>query len=397
MWLLWSATLLPLWISLRGARASAVGHSVLATAVPPAGKEIRQLGTEQGGGGDLAGLNTSAADSSVSCAGRHGDRGVCWDRVMGNFSLRAPELRAEWQSTGGFSQALGAIPDGHVRQMREEALRGFSASHRKGIVAPSKSQSQGYDYVKQFMPTAMSLYKDPVFIKSLEQISGRKKLMLSADSDPHAAVVYYYAQAGDFIGWHYDTSFYYGERLTVLVPLFDNSTCELQVELMARDLDLERQEKEDEKEVTFLAWFFQQFGQPVKTGVRVEDIDFSSPAHECRSVQPGGQLGQIVFFDGDSVRHRVTALGKGELRVMLSMEYVTTQDANPIYWLIYMFGQWGGYFGFPMYVKVMCYLIVLAVGTLALRVGEVWTGCSVNWAAAAALVTASFAYFTTLL
>eukprot|EP01052_Picozoa_sp_SAG31_P022650 SAG31_NODE_1811_length_7219_cov_1.768118_1_plen_150_part_00 len=149
--------------------------------------------------------------------------------------------------------------------------------------------------------------------------------------------------------------------------------------------------------MTFLAWFFQQFGQPAQTGVRVEDIDFSSPAHECRTVQPGAQLGQVVFFDGDSVRHRVTALGEGELRVMLSMEYVTTKDANPLYWIIYMFGQWGGYFGFPMYVKIFCYLIVLAASAAALRAWQLWTRHSVNWKAAATLVTASFAYFTTLL
>eukprot|EP01052_Picozoa_sp_SAG31_P022651 SAG31_NODE_1811_length_7219_cov_1.768118_2_plen_283_part_00 len=240
------SVLIPVWIPLRSACESVMAGALCA---PPQrcaqrGGMPRPITTEQQEGALSADDNASGAQMLVSCFGQSTEGALCWDGAVKNFSLRVPELQADWQSTGGFSQALGVIPEEHVRQMREEAMRGFGMSHRKGIVAPSKSQSQGYDYVKMYMPAAMALYKNPVFIKSLEEISGRKQLMLSADSDPHAAVVYYYAQPGDFIGWHYDTSFYYGERLTVLVPLFDNSTCELQVEFMARDLDLERQEKE---------------------------------------------------------------------------------------------------------------------------------------------------------
>jgi hypothetical protein len=42
-------------------------------------------------------------------------------------------------------------------------------------------------------------------------------------------------------------------------------------------------------------------------------------------IPPGG----LVFFDGDRLRHRITPLADGELRVSLTFEYVTDPTMRP--------------------------------------------------------------------
>ena len=44
-------------------------------------------------------------------------------------------------------------------------------------------------------------------------------------------------------------------------------------------------------------------------------------------IPPGG----LVFFDGDTLRHRITPLREGERRVSLTFEYVTDPRMHP--WL----------------------------------------------------------------
>jgi len=104
------------------------------------------------------------------------------------------------------------------------------------------------------------------------------------EEDPHAYALYYYTRAGDHIGWHYDTSYYEGRRYTLLIGVMDDSSCRLEYELHTRD--------------------------PYRRTAR-------------GSIQnpPGG----IVFFDGDKLRHRVTALAANQTRVSLTFEYVTDQ------------------------------------------------------------------------
>jgi hypothetical protein len=54
-----------------------------------------------------------------------------------------------------------------------------------------------------------------------------ERLMHSPASDPHSHALYYYTQEGDYIDYHYDSSFYKGKRYTVLLGLFDTSSCRL--------------------------------------------------------------------------------------------------------------------------------------------------------------------------
>ena len=78
----------------------------------------------------------------------------------------------------------------------------------------------------------------------LAAVTGRR-LLPCPPSDPHACALYFYTEPGDHIGFHYDTSYYRGERFTVLVGLIERSSsrlvCQLYRDVSGRtpvDLDL---------------------------------------------------------------------------------------------------------------------------------------------------------------
>jgi hypothetical protein len=135
------------------------------------------------------------------------------------------------------------------------------------------------------------------------EVSG-ERLQPSPAEDPHAYALYFYTRAGDHIGWHYDTSYYRGRRFTLLLGVIDDSSCRLEYELHTRE-----------------------------PGV----------AQVAGSVQyPPGAL---VFFDGDKLRHRITAVKEGETRVSLTFEYVTDPSMHAGWRLISNLKDAVAYFG----------------------------------------------------
>ncbi|MEK7726684.1 MAG: 2OG-Fe(II) oxygenase, partial [Nitrospirota bacterium] len=107
--------------------------------------------------------------------------------------------------------------------------------------------------------------------------------------DPHSCALYYYTQPGDHIGFHFDTSYYKGKRYTVLIGLVERSEhCRL----------VARVRKHGETE-------------------------------EIRETRIPMDPGTAVLFNGDKLWHAVTPLGKGEERVVLTLQYVTNQEMGP--------------------------------------------------------------------
>jgi len=107
-------------------------------------------------------------------------------------------------------------------------------------------------------------------------------------NDPHRCALYGYTEEGDHIGWHYDTSYYKGERWTVLVGFKDESSSRLLCHLHTRNSN--------------------------RDVVKLE-----------LHIKPG----MLVIFDGDKVYHAVSPLKKGESRYIVSMQYVTCGEMNP--------------------------------------------------------------------
>jgi hypothetical protein len=153
--------------------------------------------------------------------------------------------------------------------------------NRNYVPGMKKGGSVSYFDVRQHAPAIHALYHSQAFITWLSALTG-ESLLTCPESDAHACAVYYYTEAGDHIGWHYDTSFYRGKRFTVLLGLVQQSRSELVARLYH------------------------------KSGARSEE-----------EVRVASHPGTLVVFNGDRCWHMVTPCGDGEDRVMLSMEYVT--------------------------------------------------------------------------
>lgn len=187
--------------------------------------------------------------------------------------------------------------------VKGELNRNFIPGHKKG-------GSVSYYTVKEKAPRFIDLYKLASFKNFLGRLTGAE-LMLCPDNDPHSCALYYYTEPGDHIGFHYDTSYYKGARYTILLGLVDRSTCcKLVCELFKDD-----------------------------------------PTKELRRVELITEPGDLVIFNGDKLWHAVTPLGEGEERIVLTMEYVTNPEMNPVKRLYSNLKDSVGYFGLKTVFK----------------------------------------------
>ena len=94
--------------------------------------------------------------------------------------------------------------------------------NRNYIPGHKKGGSVSYYTVREQAPLFLDLYRSPDFLAFLSRLT-EARLMLCPDNDPHSCALYYYTEAGDHIGFHYDTSYYKGARYTILMGLVDKS------------------------------------------------------------------------------------------------------------------------------------------------------------------------------
>ncbi|WP_454061954.1 HalD/BesD family halogenase [Candidatus Nitrospira salsa] len=164
-----------------------------------------------------------------------------------------------------------------VEHVRPQLNRNFIPGHKKG-------GSVSYFIVKESAPSLMALYKDQALIDWLSQLAG-ERLLPCPEDDPHACALYFYTEAGDHIGYHYDTSYYKGARYTVLIGLLDRSTSRLECRLHTKD-----------------------------------------PSKETTELTLDTKPGSFIFFNGDKLHHAVTPLGENEERIVLTLQYVTNPE-----------------------------------------------------------------------
>jgi alkylated DNA repair dioxygenase AlkB len=206
--------------------------------------------------------------------------------AQGAFIHHERFLTAE--TTQRLVAAVADVADSVNRNYLPGHKQGGSISrHRLDAVAPGFGQ----------------LYRSPALLAWLNQLTG-EKLQPAPATDPHAYALYFYTRPGDHIGWHYDTSYYRGRRYTLLFGLIDESSCRLEYELHTRERGV----------------------RPVAGSVRLAP-------------------GDLVVFDGDKLRHRITPLGKDERRVSLTFEYVTDPRMHPWWRLISNMKDAVAYFG----------------------------------------------------
>ncbi|NOS79510.1 MAG: 2OG-Fe(II) oxygenase [Nitrospira sp.] len=168
-----------------------------------------------------------------------------------------------------------------VDLLTPDVNRNYVPGHKKG-------GSVSFYTLLNKAPAILSLYRSPALLIFLSRLV-EASLLLCPQDDPHSCALYYYRQPGDHIGFHYDTSYYKGKRYTVLIGLVERSE---HCRLVAR----------------------------VKKRGETEEI---------RETRIPMDPGTAVLFNGDKLWHAVTPLGKGEERVVLTLQYVTNQEMGP--------------------------------------------------------------------
>jgi hypothetical protein len=200
-------------------------------------------------------------------------------RVLGGLDVNA--LRATFQRQNEFIYVERCFPPSVVDAFLGEVERVRPAVHRNYVPRVKKGGSVSAHTLAREAPAIQTLYRAPAFVDFLRAITGRS-LTWCPERDPHACALYFYTEPGDYIGFHYDTSYYRGARYTVLVGLIERSSSRLVC-------------------------------QPFR----------GQPAGEPREVRLATEPGTLVLFNGDRLWHAITPLGAGEERVSLTLEYVT--------------------------------------------------------------------------
>jgi hypothetical protein len=221
---------------------------------------------------------------------------------LGRVELES--LRREYETQGAFLIVDDFLPAELTVQLIAAVAAVESSINRNYLPGHKQGGSVSRHTIDRLAPFVGELYRSEALIQWLRQLSG-ERLQFSPADDPHAYALYFYTRAGDHIGWHYDTSYYAGRRYTLLLGVIDESSCRLDYQLHTR-----------------------------KKGAAVVAGSVKIP--------PGG----LVFFNGDALRHRISPLREGELRVSLTFEYVTDPRMHPGWRLISNMKDAVAYFGF---------------------------------------------------
>ena len=175
-----------------------------------------------------------------------------------------------------------------VSRLTDEVERLEPGLNRNYIPRHKKGGSVSHFAIAEGGPGLLAFYRSTAFRDFLAGLV-RADLKLCPDEDPHACALYFYTEAGDHMGHHYDTSYYKGARYTVLCGLVQESSSRLQCRLRTRRAG----------------------AQPVDLAVATEP-------------------GSLVIFNGDKVYHGVSPSQAGDRRVVLTLEYVTSREMHPL-------------------------------------------------------------------
>ena len=171
---------------------------------------------------------------------------------------------------------MGALLD-DVRRLEPGVNRNYIPRHKKG-------GSVSHFAIADEGPALLALYRSDRFRRFLGRLV-RADLHLCPGRGPARCALYFCTEAGDHMGYHYDTSYYKGARYTVLLGLEQESSSRLLCRLHTR-----------------------QPGRP--------------PVEVAVATDPG----TMVVFNGDKVYHGVSPPARASAASVFTMEYVTSQE-----------------------------------------------------------------------
>ncbi len=252
-------------------------------------------------------MNTTHASAAVPLAGGIAQRDeahVARDLTGRLAVLDKAALRQRFVEQDEFIFIEDFLPPELVQRLQEAVRATRGAVNRNLIPGHKKGGSVSRHVIDRLAPAITELYRQPQLSAWLRDLCG-EPLLPSPEQDPHAYALYFYTEAGDHIGWHYDTSYYKGSRYTLLLGVVDDSSCKLEYRLYTKAAG-------------------------------------RAPVDGAIALKPGA----LVFFNGDKLQHRITPSAEGEDRVALTFEYVTNQAMSPWWRLISNMKDSFAYFGF---------------------------------------------------
>jgi hypothetical protein len=202
-------------------------------------------------------------------------------------ALDLPGLEREYREQDEFLFLPRFLPPTAVAWLLEDVKRLEPGLNRNWVPGHKKGGSVSHFAIAEDGPALLAFYRSEGFRRFLSRLVGAP-LQLCPDDDPHASALYFYTEAGDHMGYHYDTSYYRGARYTVLVGLVQDSASRLLCRLHTRQ-----------------------------------------PGRLPRDLAVATEPGSMVVFNGDTVYHGVSPSRAGDRRVVLTMEYVTSREMSP--------------------------------------------------------------------
>ena len=218
--------------------------------------------------------------------------------------LNYQQIKTEFNSQNEFLVVENFLPNTILHELSASLPSLRSAVHRNYIPRHKKGGSISKYDLDALAPQFGEFYRLPGWLQFLQEITA-EELIYCPDDDPHSYALYYYTEVGDHIQYHYDTSYYQGQRYTVLLGLVDRSSSQLEYQLYRDDPNQETQTR-------------------------------------SLSIKPG----TLVLFNGDKLYHRVTPLGENEERIVWTLEYVTDRRMAGLYRFISNMKDAIAYFGF---------------------------------------------------
>ncbi len=177
-----------------------------------------------------------------------------------------------------FATVTDLLPADAFATIRQQA-EGFAAGERSFIPAHKKGGTIAYDVIRRDAPALAALYHGDALRTFVSRLVG-EAVYPTPDHDQSSLSVLIYDRPGDHIGWHYDHNFYRGRHFTVLLPVVN----------VGHDPDGRSHARLIAK-------------------LRGADVEVASPPNT------------LIVFEGARVLHRVTPVGAGERRLVVSMTY----------------------------------------------------------------------------
>lgn len=219
-------------------------------------------------------------------------------------ALDVAVLKREFDSQNEFIAIENALPEAVLKPLLDALPKLEDRIHRNFIPGHKKGGSISRFDLDQHAPAYSDFYAATALLDFFRHLT-TPELKFCPPEDPHTYALYYYTEQGDHIGYHYDTSYYKGQRYTVLLGLVNDSSCQLEYELYRDD-----------------------------------------PRRDAVAGSLALEPGSLVVFNGDKLWHRISPAAVGERRIALTLEYVTDLEMHPLRRFVSNMKDAIAYFGF---------------------------------------------------